>query len=137
MTRSFLVIGAAVLMLSLPAHCVAQELRGMDRLQAIHSHHRPPPPVPVSISLKQLLSPIPDNTPILTPIAVATVHMSDGSTNFTGVLGFGAPYYNGTWPAGFVGPPNCYAIQNRTIVIACKLPIVTKAEILSGTITAH
>ena len=55
---------------------------------------------------------LPADAPIGTFVALAIVTMSDGSV-FNGTLGFGPPYGDAQ---------GCFAIRDRSIVLACQLP---------------
>jgi hypothetical protein len=141
---------AAALLLTLPSagqarerreQQEAQQLRGMDRMQAIfgpqglggsHEHkHKPPPPPPpptLKISFNPPAPTVPESAPLATPVATIIITVSDGSL-FSGTLGFGPPYGNGG---------GCFGIQVRTLIIACDLTaVLPTGGILNTTVTAN
>jgi hypothetical protein len=96
--------------------------------------YQPPQPYAQSVGFTNVAAGLPDNAPLLFQVAQVVVTMSDGGP-FQGSLGFGPPYYDGTWsttggqgqpftapPPSFAGPAHCYALDGSWIVLNCALP---------------
>lgn len=124
---------ASLVLASLAAAAHTQELRGMDRLKAVHcgNPHNPcpppPPPSPASpsISFSPAQPSIVDNASPGTVVSHIEVTMSDGST-FGGSLGFGPPYYNDS---------GLFAIFGKDVIVAQPLPAGNSTQNITVTAT--
>lgn len=108
----------------------AQQLRGMERINAIHcgNPHNPcpPPPAPTPIINFNPAAPsIPDNTAVGTQFSQIIVTMSDGSAPPPTTLGFGSPYSS---DAGIC------ALQGTFLLVGAPLPAGSSTQ--NCTVTA-
>jgi hypothetical protein len=113
----------ALAFLLLASPLLAQELTGMDRLNALHTK-KPPAPSPI-INFNPVAPSEPDTTPVGTLIAQIIVTMTDGSP-FTGSLGFGSPYFS---DAGIC------AIQGTNLILGAAPPRGSSTQYCTVTAT--